>query len=83
MDDRSDPAYGDMHPRFGYPGGANDVPEIVAFLDELFKVGYLKIDGSSRSAVSFEIKPVGSENPRTMIANSQRKLVEAWSQVTV
>lgn len=82
MDDQSDPAYGDMHPRFGYPGSANDVPEIVSFLDELFKIGYLKSDGSSRSAVSFEIKPVGSENPRTMIANSQRKLVEAWSQVT-
>ena len=83
MDDQANPAYGDMHPRFGYPGGANDVPEIVSFLNELFKVGYLKSDGSSRGAVSFELKPVGSESPRSMIANGQRKLVEAWSQVTV
>lgn len=82
MDDHADPAYGDMHPRFGYPGGANDVPEIVTFLDELFKVGYLEADASSRSAISFELKPVGTENPRTMIANGKRKLVEAWSQVT-
>lgn len=82
MDDQGDPAYGDMHPRFGYPGSANDVPEIVTFLDELFKIGYLKRDGSSRAAISFELKPVGTESPRTMIANGQRKLVEAWSQVT-
>jgi len=82
MDDKADPAYGDMHPRFGYPGSANDVPELVAFLNELFHVGYLKKEGSARAAVSFEIKPVGSENPEVMIANSQRKLIEAWSQVT-
>lgn len=82
MDNQADPAYGDMHPRFGYPGGANDVPEIVTFLDELFKIDYLKSDGSSRSAISFELKPVGTENSRTLIANGQRKLVEAWSQVT-
>ena len=82
MDVQGDPAYGDMHPRFGYPGSANDVPEIVAFLNGLVKIGYLKRDGSSRAAISFELKPVGSENPRTMIANGQRKLIEAWSQVT-
>ncbi len=80
--DPSDPAYGDLHPRFGYPGGANDVPELVAFLEELFAIDYLKIDGSTRAAVSFELKPVGNENPRTLIANGQRKLVEAWSRVT-
>lgn len=83
MDDPTDPAYGDMHPRFGYPGGANDVPEIVAFLKELFAIGYLKTDGSSRGAISFELKPVGSENPQTMIANGQRKLIEAWSQLSL
>jgi len=83
MDETTDPAYGDMHPRFGYPGGANDVPELVAFLEELFAIGYLKADGSTREAVSFELKPVGSENPRTLIANGQRKLVEAWSQVSL
>ena len=82
MDSKADPAYGDMHPRFGYPGSANDVPELVAFLEELFHVGYLKADRSSRAAVSFEVKPVGAENPEVMIANSQRKLIEAWSQVT-
>lgn len=81
MDRREDPAYGDLHPRFGYPGGANDVPELTAFLEELFHVGYLAADGTRRAAVSFELKPVGAENPRTLIANGQRKLVAAWSRV--
>jgi hypothetical protein len=27
MRDKSHPAYGDQHPRFGVPGGENDVPQ--------------------------------------------------------
>ncbi|MGD1019450.1 MAG: sugar phosphate isomerase/epimerase family protein [Verrucomicrobiia bacterium] len=81
--DRQDPAWGDQHPRFGYPGSANDVPEIVAFLRELFAVGYLRADGSRRGAVSFEIKPVGDEDSTVMIAASKRKLLEAWAKLTL
>jgi len=81
MADPNDPAYGDLHPRFGYPGSVNDVPELVAFLRELFNIGYLKSEGTHRSTISFELKPVGDESPRTVIANGQRKLVEAWSQL--
>ena len=78
MDQTDDPAYGDQHPRFGYPGGANDVPEIVAFLEELFKIDYLDKSGNKPMPVSFEIKPVGDENAELVIANSKRKLAEAW-----
>ncbi|MFY0689932.1 MAG: sugar phosphate isomerase/epimerase [Cyclobacteriaceae bacterium] len=78
MDSQDDPAYGDHHPRFGYPGGMNDVDEIVDFLEELFNIGYLKADGRQPMPVSFEIKPVGDEDPAGMIANSKRKLNEAW-----
>jgi sugar phosphate isomerase/epimerase len=81
MENHGDPAYGDQHPRFGYPGGANDVPEIVDFLKELFYIGYLKKDGSVRMPVSFEIKPVGDEDPFLVIANAKRKLNEAWAKV--
>ncbi len=81
--DRKDPAWGDQHPRFGYPGSANDVPEIVAFLRELFEIGYLRTDGTRRGAVSFEIKPVGDEDPTVMIAASKRKLIEAWANLVV
>ena len=81
MGNHDDPAYGDQHPRFGYPGGANDVPEIVDFLKELFHIGYLKKDGAIRMPVSFEIKPVGDEDPYLVIANAKRKLNEAWAKV--
>ena len=81
--DRNDPAWGDQHPRFGYPGGANDVPEIVEFLRVLFQIGYLKADGSTRGNVSFEIKPLPGEDAAVMIAAAKRKLGEAWAQLTL
>lgn len=81
--DRSNPLWGDFHPRFGYPGGANDVPEIVDFLRELFAIGYLSLDGPRRGAVSFEIKPIGDEDPFVMLASAKRKLVEAWARLSL
>jgi len=82
--DRPDnPAYGDKHPRFGYPGSVNDIPQITAFLKELFHVGYLKADASVRRAISFEIKPVGDESSGVMIAGAKRKLAEAWNRLTL
>ena len=39
--DPDTPGYGDLHPYFGWPGGCNDVPELVDFLRALFKIGYL------------------------------------------
>ncbi len=81
--DRANPAWGDMHPSFGYVEGANDVPEIVAFLKTLFAIGYLKVDGSHRGTVSFEIKPVGADDPLAGIACAKRKLQEAWAAVSL
>ena len=79
--DRSNIAWGDVHPHFGYPGGVNDVPEIAAFLKTLFDIGYLKADGSSRATVSFEIKPLPDEDPDVMLAGAKRKLGEAWQRL--
>jgi len=81
--DKSDPYWGDNHPSFGYPGGANDVPQIVDFLRVLFQIGYLTTDGSRRGAISFEIRPMGEIDSLVMIANAKRKLGEAWAQLTL
>ena len=35
-------AYGDAHPRFGFPNSENDVDELVEYLRVLIKIGYLK-----------------------------------------
>jgi sugar phosphate isomerase/epimerase len=79
--DRADPAWGDQHPRFGYPGSFNDVPELTEFLQELFHVGYLDASGQHRPVVSFEVKPVGEENSRLLVAGSLRTLDCAWRSV--
>ncbi len=73
------PAYGDMHPRFGFPGGENDVKEVVHYLRVLMEIGFLNTENPP--IVSFEIKPFGDEDPDIVIANAKRTLNEAWARV--
>lgn len=77
MSNRQDPAYGDMHPRFGYPGSENDVEELADYLRLLLEIGYL--DPANRRFLSFEVKPVGDEDPDIVIANAKRTLNLAWA----
>lgn len=79
MKDPSMPAYGDMHPRFGFPGGENDVAELVEYLRVLLEIGFL--DPKTRPILSFEVKPVGDEDPDIVVANAKRTLKLAWDQV--
>jgi sugar phosphate isomerase/epimerase len=79
MKDKNDPAYGDAHPRFGYPGGENDVEELVEYLKVLMEIGYL--DPDKRRILSFEVKPVGDEDPDIVVANAKRVLNLAWAML--
>jgi sugar phosphate isomerase/epimerase len=79
MKDKNDPAYGDAHPRFGYPGGENDVEELVEYLKVLLEIGYL--NPGNRRILSFEVKPVGDEDPDIVVANAKRVLNLAWALV--
>jgi len=72
--------YGDLHPRFGTPGGENDVPQLVEFLRALFEIGYLTKGKGPRSVVAFEVKPYGEETSGAIIANAKRTLMEAWAR---
>ncbi len=71
------PAYGDAHPRFGFPNGSNDVAELRDFLRCLFDIGYL--GEGKRPAISFEVKPFGDEDPDIILAGAKRTLDEAWA----
>jgi sugar phosphate isomerase/epimerase len=73
------PAYGDVHPRFGFPNGENDVDEVIHYLRVLLDIGFL--NEKDRPIVSFEIKPFGDEDPDIVIANAKRTLNEAWARV--
>ena len=74
--------YGDLHPRFGWPGGKNDVPELKDFLEMLFKIGYLAENKSPKPWIGFEVKPqTESETPELIIANSKRVWQEAWADL--
>jgi sugar phosphate isomerase/epimerase len=80
--DPSAKAYGDLHPRFGWPGGCNDVPELVTFLRALFKVGYLDDGKAERPWVGFEVKPQNAdEPPELIIAGTRRVWEEAWARL--
>lgn len=75
--DKSHPAYGDKHPRFGIPDSENDVGELRLFLKALLDIGY--IGEGKQNIVAFEVKPQGNESPEVVIANSKRTLMEAWA----
>lgn len=72
-------AYGDQHPRFGFPHGVVDEGILAAFLRKLFAIGYL--GEGRRPIVSFEVKPWGQEDSECVIANAKRFLDAAWAMV--
>ena len=74
------PGYGDLHPRFGWPGGVNDVPEVAEFIRTLFEVGYLAEGRQEKPWVGFEVKPQSPDEPSEMvIAGAKRTWQEAWA----
>ncbi len=81
--DPESPIYGDKHPRFGYPGGIAGVAELVAFLRELFAVGFLReeVDGDPRPWVGFEVRPQAGETTEDILANIQTTWEAAWRQL--
>jgi sugar phosphate isomerase/epimerase len=83
-DNPNDPLYGDFHPRFGYPSSANDVDDVLAYLQALRKVNYFERVAErlgSRPIVSFEIKTQPGESPRYILANGKRTVARALSRL--
>ena len=76
LKDKNHPAYGDQHPRFGVPGGENDVEQVRDFFAALFKLKWFKndtkISQGNKPVISFEVKPMASENCDIVLANSIR-----------
>lgn len=79
LKDKDHPAYGDKHPRFGIPGGVNDVEEVRGFLKALMDIGY--IGEGKQNIVAFEVKPLSGESAGVVVANAKRTLMEAWARL--
>ena len=77
--DQSCTAYGDTHPRFGFPDSENDVAELTEYLRVLMKAGFFNEE--SPPILSFEVKPWEDEDPELVIANAKRTLNEAWARL--
>lgn len=71
------PAYGDKHPRFGFPDSANDTPELLDFFRVLKEEGFFRAD--SPFHLSFEVTPYGDEDADIIVANCKRVINRAWA----
>jgi len=76
-EDSSAVGYGDEHQRFGFPGGSNDVPELLEFLRVLKNEGFFNAEDPY--VLSFEVKPWQDEDSNAVIANAKRTLNRAWA----
>lgn len=72
-------AYGDAHPRFGFPGSVNGQEELVKFLRILLETGFLNKE--KPPVLSFEVKPWKDEEPEVVLTACKRFLDEAWRLV--
>lgn len=70
-------AYGDTHPRFGFPNSANGVADIVEYLRCARAEGLF--NAQDPLVLSFEVKPWGDEDAELVLANSKRALNRAWA----
>lgn len=70
-------AYGDMHPRFGFPNSANDTMELLDFFRVLREEGFF--NAQNPYVLSMEVKPWGDEDGDLILANTKRVINRAWA----
>lgn len=72
-------AYGDKHPRMGFPESANDTAELVDYLTVLKQEGFF--NAAAPLVLSMEVTLVGDEEEEIVLANTKRVLNRAWALV--
>lgn len=70
-------AYGDQHPRFGFPESANDTMELLDFFRVVKEEGFF--NSAEPYVLSIEVKPWGDEDPEIVMANTKRVINRAWA----
>lgn len=72
-------AYGDQHPRFGFPESANGVEQLIDFFTVLKEEGFLR--AKEPYVLSLEVKPWKDEDGDIILANTKRVINRAWAMV--
>lgn len=70
-------AYGDKHPRFGFPESANDTEQLTEFFRILREEGFYREENPL--VLSFEVSPWGDEEEDLIMANTKRVINRAWA----
>jgi len=73
-------AFGDQHPRFGFPNSANDVEELTDFFSVLKEEGFY--NPREPYIMSLEVKPWKQEDADIILANTKRVINKAWALVS-
>lgn len=71
------PAYGDQHPRFGFPNSANDTEELLDFFRVVKEEGFFC--AQKPYVLSFEVKPWQNEDSDIVLAATKRVVNRAWA----
>ena len=72
-------SYGDKHPRFGYPNGANDVAQLTDYFRILGEEGFFR--AGAPLMLSMEITPQAGEDADIILANTKRVVNKAWARL--
>lgn len=70
-------AYGDQHPRFGFPESANDIAQLLDFFRVLKEEEFLNAEAPY--VLSFEVKPWKGEDGDLILAGTKRVINRAWA----
>ena len=70
-------AYGDQHPRFGFPESANDTEQLLDFFRVLKEEGFLNAEDPY--VLSFEVKHWMGEDGDLILAGTKRVINRAWA----
>lgn len=70
-------AYGDKHPRFGYPASANDTMQLLDFFRVLREEGFFRKE--EPLVLSCEVSPRPDEDADIILANTKRVIKRAWA----
>ena len=72
-------AYGDQHPRFGFPDSANDTVQLLDFFRVLKEEGFFH--AQDPYVLSFEVKPWKGEDGDLILAGTKRVINRAWAML--